>query len=507
MNYYLGIDLGTSGTKTVLFNEIGEKIASNTAEYSIECPENGWAEQNPDIWWNAVIDTVSAVVKNSGINNAEIKGIGLSGQMHGLVMLSKEGKVLTNCIIWCDGRTAEECREITETIGKQRLIEITANPALTGFTAGKLLWVRKHNPEAYKNCAKIMLPKDYIRYKLTGVFATEVSDASATNLFDVPHRCWSDEILEKLNIDPKIMPKVYESSDVTGYTTKEVCELTGLAVGTPVVGGAADNMAAAVGTGVVEKGKAFTTIGTSGVVFAHSDNVTIDKFGRVHTFCSAVPGKYAVMSCTLAAGLSLKWIRDTFCSDELREAEKTKKPVYYLMDREAEKSPIGANRLLFIPYLMGERSPILDEKARGVFFGLTAMHTKSDIIRSVLEGVIYSQKHCIDVFDEMGILPDMMYACGGGATSPLWRNIMADVYGNPVVTTENKEGPALGAMILAAVGTGFYKSVPEACAKIIKSKSVQKPNLGNTKRYKQFYDIYKTIYPSLKNQFAELSKL
>lgn len=507
MNYYLGIDLGTSGTKTVLFNQMGEKAASSTVEYSIDCPKNGWAEQDPEVWWKAVTETIASVIKTSGIDKNEIKGIGISGQMHGLVMLSKDGSVLCKCILWCDGRTEKECREITETIGKERLIEITANPALTGFTAGKLLWVRKNNPQAYQKCTSVILPKDYIRYKLTGVIATEVSDASGTNFFDVTKRCWSDEILTKLDIDPAIMPKVYESCDVIGYVNSETAAKTGLAVGTPVVGGAADNMAAAIGTGVVEKGKVFTTIGTSGVVFAHADSVTIDKYGRVHTFCSAVPCKYAVMSCTLAAGLSLKWFRDTLCGDEIREAESKKQSVYYLMNQLAAASPIGANRLLYMPYLMGERSPILDEKARGVFLGLSAMHSKGDLIRAVLEGVIYSQKHCIDVFDEMGIFPEIMYACGGGATSPLWRSIMADVYGKSVVTTVNKEGPALGAMILAAVGTNFYKSIPEACKTIIKPKSIQEPKAENTAKYKKFYDIYKSVYPSLKNQFTELAKL
>lgn len=507
MKYVLGIDLGTSGTKTVLFSEEGDKISSSSVEYSLICPKNGWAEQRPDDWWEAVVTTVKDVLKKTSVNKDDITGIGISGQMHGLVMVDEQGKVIRNAILWCDGRTSEECKELTEIIGAKRLIEITANPALTGFTAGKVLWVKKNEQSLYKKCKKIMLPKDYIRYKLCGVFASEVTDASGTNLFDIKNRCWSDEILSKLGIDKDLMPELFESADITGYISEEAAELTGLSKKTAVVGGAADNMAAAVGTGVVEKGKAFTTIGTSGVVFAYSDDAHIDKNGRVHTFCSAINGGYAVMSCTLSAGLSLKWFRDNFCNDEINCAKSMDVDPYFLMDKEAEKSPIGSNRLIFAPYLMGERSPILDEKSRGVFLGLTAMHQKRDMIRAILEGVIFSQKSCIDVFTEMGIKPDKMYACGGGATSPLWRQMMADIYGNPVITTDNTEGPALGVAILAAVGTGLYKSVPEACKKMIKEKSVQEPNHQNTEKYMPFYNIYKEIYPSLKKQFEDLSKL
>ena len=507
MNYLLGIDLGTSGTKSVLFDENGKTVASSMIEYSIICPKNGWAEQNPEDWWDAVRVTVSKIISETDIGAESIAGIGISGQMHGLVMLDENGEVLRNCILWCDGRTSIECSEITETIGAKRLVEISANPALTGFTAGKVMWVKKNEPELYKKCKHILLPKDYIRYKLCGVFASEVSDASGTNLFDVTNRVWSDEILEKLDIDKSLMPKIYESCEVTGYVTEEAAKITGLAKNTPVVGGAADNMAAAVGTGVVTKGKAFTTLGTSGVVFAHADEVSIDKKGRVHTFCSAVPGKYTVMSCTLAAGLSLKWFRDNFCESEIATAKNMNVDPYYLMDKEAEQSPIGANRLLYLPYLMGERSPILDENARGVFFGLSGMHGKKDMIRSILEGVLYSQRNCIEVFSEMGITPETMLATGGGGSSKLWRQMMADVYGCPVNTIDNKEGPALGVAILAGVGTGIYNSIEEACEKVIQEKSQQEPIKNNIPEYTKMYNIYKNIYPNLKDNFSELSKL
>lgn len=310
--YLLGIDLGTSGTKTVLFDTEGNAVASALEEYPMYQPKNGWAEQDPADWWNAARHTIRAVLEQSGADPSSVRGLGISGQMHGLVMLDESGTVLRNSIIWCDQRTEEECREITEKVGAQRLIEITANPALTGFTASKILWVRNHEPELYAKCRHILLPKDYVRYMLTGEFATEVSDASGMQLMDVANRCWSEEVLEKLDIDPSLLARMYESPEITGTVTAEAAALTGLREGTPVVGGAGDNAAAAVGTGVVEEGRAFTTLGTSGVVFAHSNTVTIDPKGRVHTFCSAVPGCWTVMSCTLAAGLSLKWFRDTF---------------------------------------------------------------------------------------------------------------------------------------------------------------------------------------------------
>ena len=507
MKYLLGIDLGTSGTKTVIFTQEGEPVASATEEYPMDQPQNGWAEQHPDDWWKAARNTVSQVLEDSGIDPGEIAGIGISGQMHGLVMLDKNGKVLRPAILWCDGRTTEECREITEIIGRKRLIEISANPALTGFTAGKVLWVRKHEPELWEQCAQIMLPKDYVRYKLTGVYATEVSDASGTNLMDVANRCWSDEILDKLKIDKSILPKMYESADVVGYVTYEAAEATGLRAGTLVVGGAGDNAAAAVGTGVVKEGNAFISIGTSGVIFAHSDKVSIDPEGRVHTFCAAAPGAWTVMSCTLAAGLSLKWFRDNLCEAEIQKAKEQNVDPYYLMDKEAEKVPIGANRLIYLPYLMGERSPILDENSRGVFFGLSAIHGKYDMLRAVMEGVVYSQRHCLDVLHEMNVYPEEIIATGGGGSSPLWRQMIADNFGFPVKTSTNKEGPVLGAALLAGVGAGVYKSVAEACEVAVKTNPPQQPNMEVGNKYSRVYEIYKGLYGKLKQSFSELSEL
>ena len=507
MEYVIGVDLGTSGTKTVLFDVCGNVLASKTIEYPLYQPENGWAEQDPAAWWRAASQSMKEVVAKSGVNKADIKGIGISGQMHGLVMLDKAGNVLRRSIIWCDQRTGAECDEITAKVGKERLIEITANPALTGFTASKILWVRNHEPEVYEKCAHILLPKDYVRYMLTGEFATEVSDASGMQLLDVPNRKWSSEVLEKLGIDSSLLAKVYESPEITGKVTAKAAELCGVAEGTVVVGGAGDNAAAAVGTGTVVDGRAFTTLGTSGVVFAHTSKLSIDPKGRVHTFCCAVPNAWHVMGVTQAAGLSLKWFRDNFCSSEMTTAAGMKVDPYYLMDKQAEKIPIGADRLLYMPYLMGERTPHLDPDCRGAFIGLSAMHTRQHLLRAVMEGVVYSQRDSVEVLRSMGVQIGDMLACGGGGTSPLWRQMLADVYGCPVKTVKSKEGPALGVAILAAVGTGVYKSVEEACKEVIKLNEPQNPIAENSKEYEKFYQMYTKLYPALRDSYKTLATL
>ncbi len=504
--YLLGIDLGTSGTKTVLFNEGGEAVASATVEYPLYQPHNGWAEQAPEDWWNAAVVTLGKVVKDSGVNPEDIAALGISGQMHGLVMLDEKGDVLRPAILWCDQRTGVECAEITEIVGAKRLIEITANPALTGFTAGKIRWVQKHEPENYRKCRHILLPKDYLRYKLTGDFATEVSDASGMQLLDVPKRGWSDEVLDRLGIEKSYLGKVYESPEVTGRISKAVAAMTGLSEKTLVVGGAGDNAAAAVGTGVVADGRAFTTIGTSGVVFAHTDKLAIDPLGRVHTFCCAVPGAWHVMGVTQAAGLSLKWFRDNFCHAEIDSAAGMDTDPYELMNQEAALSPIGANRLFYLPYLMGERTPHLDPDCRGVFFGLSAMHQKRDLIRAVMEGVTFSLRDCLNVLGEMGVQPAQMLATGGGGRSRLWRQMLADNYGCPVSTTQSKEGPALGVAILAGVGAGIYPSVREACDGMIQVGPSQEPVAENIPVYSACYDQYRQLYPALKDAFKRLAK-
>ena len=507
MEYIIGVDLGTSGTKTVLFDRTAQVVASAVEEYPMYQPQNGWAEQDPEDWWHAAASTCRQVLEQSGVDPKDVKGLGLSGQMHGLVMLDKNCRVLRRSIIWCDQRSGRQCEEITRRVGRDRLIAITANPALTGFTAAKLLWVRENQPDIYARCAHILLPKDYVRYMLTGEFATEVSDASGMQFLDVPNRRWSQEVLDKLDIDPALLGKVYESPEVTGTITQEAARLTGLRPGTPVVGGAGDNAAAAVGTGVVRDGRAFTTLGTSGVVFAHTDKLAIDPQGRVHTFCCAVPGAWHVMGVTQGAGLSLKWFRDNFCYSEIISAQGLGIDPYTLLDKQAEKSPIGCNKLLYLPYLMGERTPHLDPDCRGVFFGLSAMHVRSDLLRAVMEGVAYSQRDSLEVLREMGVDPEQMLACGGGGTSPLWRQMLADVYDRPVRTVKSKEGPALGAAILAGVGAGLFPSVQEACEELIQLNPPQEPIGENVPRYEKLYRMYTKLYPALKESFRELAEL
>lgn len=502
MAYLIGIDIGTSGTKTVLFGEDGTKLASKTVEYPLYQPQAGWAEQEPTDWWDATVSGIAAVT--AGIDKTEIAAVGLSGQMHGLVMLDGDGEVLRRSIIWCDQRTSAQCDEITERVGADRLMQITMSPALTGFTASKILWVRENEPEIYEKCKTVLLPKDYIRYMLTGERATEVSDASGMQLLDIAGRCWSDEVLGKLDIDKSMLGRVYESQDVTGVICRRASELTGLPVGIPVVGGAGDNAASAVGCGVVAGGRAFTTIGTSGVVFAHSPTVAYDPKGRIHSFCAAVPDEWHVMGVVQSAGLSLRWFRDNFCSSEQSEADARKIDVYRVMDEYAARVPVGSNRLLYLPYLMGERTPHLDPFAKGAFIGLSAVHTRHDMLRAVMEGVTFALRDSLSLFGDAGIAVGEMMACGGGASSPLWRQMLADVFACRVQTASSNEGGALGAALLAATGVSIYGSVREACDAVIRVKSVCEPIAENVKKYGALYGIYTGLYEKIRSDCRAL---
>ncbi len=505
MAYIIGIDVGTSGTKTVLFREDGTKIASETVEYPLYQPHAGWAEQNPNDWWDAACRGIASVTAE--VDKTEIVSIGLSGQMHGLVMLDGDGEVLRKSIIWCDQRTSKQCDEITELVGAKRLMEITMSPALTGFTASKILWVRENEPEIYDKCKTILLPKDYIRYKLTGEIATDVSDASGMQLLDIAKRDWSDEVLEKLQIDVSMLGKVVESQDITGTVSRLCSEETGLPVGIPVVGGAGDNAASAVGCGTVSGGRAFATIGTSGVVFAHSPTVVYDPKGRIHSFCAAVPGEWHVMGVIQSAGLSLRWFRDNFCSAEQSEADARGVDVYKVMDEYASKVPVGSNRLLYLPYLMGERTPHLDPFAKGAFIGLTSIHTRHDMLRAVMEGVTFALRDSLLLFGEAGISVDEIMACGGGASSPLWRQMLADVFGCRIKTAASNEGGALGAALLAGVGAGLYSNVREACDATVKTKSVCEPDSENVRKYAALHEIYTCLYDKIKSDCRALSEI
>ncbi|MBN2651604.1 MAG: xylulokinase [Spirochaetales bacterium] len=508
MKYIIGIDLGTSAVKVVLFNTEGDIIIKVSLEYEIFQPKNGWAEQLPSKWWEATVDSIKEVVNNSNINSLDIVGLGLSGQMHGLVMLDKDGKVLRPAIIWCDQRSSVECEEITNIVGSERLIELTANPALTGFTASKIMWIKKHEPEIFSKCCHILLPKDYIRYCLSGDFATDVSDASGMQLLDVPNRCWSDEILQKLGIKKQLLAKLYESPEITGTISVEASQITGLSTSTKIVAGASDNAAAAVGLGVVKEKMAFTTIGTSGVVYAHTDRPIIDKKGRVHTFCCAVPNAWHVMGVTQAAGLSLQWLKNNICIPEIKESEEIKNDVYKIMDDKAKRIGIGSDKLIFLPYLMGERTPHLDPDCRGVFFGLSALHTRSHLIRSVMEGVAFSLYDCLLVLDEMNIEADNMLLTGGGAKSTLWSQMLADLFAQSITNLSVSETPALGVAILAAVGTNCYSNVEEACSAMVRGNTnIMSPDKVNTSKYRKHHDLYKNLHKSLKECYKLLGKI
>lgn len=499
MRYLLGIDIGTSGTKTALFDEDGNTIVTATYGYELFQPQAGWAEQNPENWWEACVKSINYVIEKSEIQASDIKGIGLSGQMHGLVLIDKDDKVIRDSIIWCDQRTEKECDYITEVIGKDRLIQITGNPALTGFTLSKLLWVRNNEPDNYKKIYKILLPKDYIRFKLTNIFATEVSDASGMQMIDINTRNWSEELLKDLNIDKGILSDVYESVVISGHVTEEAGKLTKLAVGTPVVGGAGDQAAGAIGNGIVNEGIISTTIGTSGVVFAATDTPRFDKEGRVHTLCHAIPNKWHVMGVTQGAGLSLNWFKRTFCAKEVEESEKLGIDIYDLLTEKAAKSKPGSNGILYLPYLMGERTPHIDPNIKGAFLGVSLINNHDDFVRSILEGVSFSLKNCLDLIEGMDVKISEIRVSGGGAESSVWRQILADVFQYQLTTIKASEGGALGVAILAGVGVGIYDSVEEACKKIVKGNLKVQQNLDLKDVYLKAYEKYNSAYTKIKS--------
>lgn len=507
MKYLIGIDAGTSALKTVLFDACGNIIAQASQAYPMDQPQNGWAQQNPQNWKDAMLATMQEVVHKANVNREDIKGIGLAGQMHGLVMLDKHGNVLRDAIIWCDQRTKEEVDDMLDIFPKEKWMVLCGNPPLTGWTAAKLLWVKKHEPEVYAKCAHILLPKDYLQLVLTGMYATDVSDASGMQLLDVAHRCWSKEILEALDISQDKLPDVHESCEVVGVLREEIAEYIGLSQDVQVVAGAGDNAAAAIGCGVVKTGTAFTTIGTSGVVFAHSDAMVLDPNGRIHTCCSAVPGAWHVMGVTQGAGLSLKWFKDEFAQDYVQMAQAKNMDIYNLINETIKDIPIGCERLLYLPYLMGERTPHMDADCRGVFFGLSSIHTKAHALRAIMEGVSYSLCDCHEILKTCGLHIEQMMLCGGGAKSAVWRDMLTNLYNCEVRTIKQSEGPALGAMILAGVGCGIYESVYDACTKLLQPDQQAFPMQDKVLRYHQFYEIYRSLYPSLKDNFHQLANV
>jgi xylulokinase len=504
----LGIDIGTSATKTLATDGRGAILASATAEYPCSHPQPGWSEQDPALWWDATVTTVHEVLDRAGLKAADVKGIGLSGQMHGSVVLDGDGQVIRPALLWNDQRTAAECAEIEEQVGgREALVRLVANPALTGFTAPKLLWLRKHEPDSWDRVRQVLLPKDYIRYRLSGTYATEVSDASGTLLLDVAHRRWSTELLSKLDIDGALLPPCHESPHVSAKVGQLGSTATGLALGTPIVGGGGDQPAGAVGNGIVRPGVVSATMGTSGVVFAHTEELGFDPLGRLQRGCHAVPGAWHVMGVVLAAGGSLQWFRNELGKAEVEAARAQGIDPYFLLTDEAALAGPGAEGLFFLPYLTGERTPHFDPNAKGGWIGLTIRHGRAHLIRSVLEGATYAMRDSLELIREMGAAIKQIRVSGGGARNPLWRQLQADIYGHDVHRLNSTEGPALGAALLAQVGTGGFASVPEACDATIRLADQTKVDPSAKEFYDRGFALYRQLYRDLRSSFAAISDL
>ena len=493
--YFLGIDVGTGGTRALVVGHDGHIVASATEEHEpFASPQIGWAEQRPEDWWRATTLAVRKALSAANLGPHQIPCVGLSGQMHGAVLLDAAGKLVRPALIWCDVRTEKQCSDLNQQIGPERIIQLTCNPALPNFTLTKLLWVRAQEPDNWARVRSVMLPKDYVRFRLTGERATDVADASGTLMLDVARRRWSSEILSATGIDPALLPSLHESPDVCAKISAAGAEATGLARGAPVVAGAGDQAAGAIGMGIVQPGSVSATIGTSGVVFAATDRPALDPKGRLHTFCHAVPGRWHVMGVTQAAGLSLRWFRDQLLAGS---AQNGMDP-YDMLTAEAAKVPAGSDDLLWTPYLMGERTPHLDGKARAALIGLTASHTRAHIVRAILEGVAFSLKDTFSIFETMNVPVKSIRLGGGGARSPLWRQIQADVYGHDVEIVEAEEGAAYGAAILSGVGAGVWPSVDAACQSVVRVRERIPVNERNAAVLARAYEAYKRVYPATK---------
>jgi xylulokinase len=497
VTYFLGIDASTTATKALLMKEHGEVLSVASSEYTYETPHPLWTEQHPDLWWQGSVDSIRRVLAESGVHPAEVKGVGLTGQMHGLVLLDGDGQVLRPAILWNDQRTGAECDEIRQRLGKERLIQITGNDALTGFTAPKILWVKNNEPQIWAQAKHILLPKDYVRYKLTGGYATDKAGGAGTLLFDVRKRDWSRVVVEALGIDPVWLPPTFEGTAVTGHVSPQAAEATSLQAGTPVVGGGGDQSAQAVGVGVVEPGIVALTLGTSGVVFASTAEPFIEPQGRLHAFCHALPGRWHLMGVMLSAGGSLRWYRDTLAPGVDFDT---------LLAPAAEVSP-GSEGLLYLPYLTGERTPHPDPLARGAFVGLTVRHTQAHLTRAVLEGVAFGLRDSFELMKEAGLADiTQVRVSGGGARSPLWRQILADVLDAELVTVNTTEGAAYGAAILAATGVGVFSDVASACAAIVRLTGRTAPGPAGA-TYQEMYPLYRDLYPALRASFDTIARV
>jgi len=494
MKYFIGIDTSTSATKAILIDTVGNVLGVASSEYSFETPHPLWSEQSPSLWWHGTVASIRQVMGKTAVDPADVKAIGLTGQMHGLVLLDEKGEVLRPALLWNDQRTSEQCDEIRERIGREKLIRITGNDALTGFTAPKILWVQENEPEVWKKVRQILLPKDYVRFKMTDEYASDRAGGAGTILFDLGKRNWSEEVLDALNIPISLLPQTFEGDQITGILSPVAAAELGLPAGIPVVGGGGDQAASAVGTGAVRAGVVSLSLGTSGVVFATTDTPAIEPEGRLHAFCHAVPGKWHFMGVMLSAAGSLRWYRDTFAPDL----------DFDTLLRPAGEIAAGSEGLVFLPYLTGERTPHPDPLARGAFVGLTVRHRFAHMTRSVLEGVSYGLRDSFELMKHAGLKNiDQVRITGGGARSPLWRQILADVFNTEIVTVNTTEGAAYGAALLAAVGVGAYDSVTDACDATIQVTGKTDPGV-NVKAYAEKYPLYQDLYPALRSTFHKM---
>ncbi|MHC4768943.1 MAG: xylulokinase [Planctomycetota bacterium] len=504
--HLLGIDIGTGGCKALLIDEAGNVIATATTDYALATPKPLWSEQDPRDWWKATAASIRAVRAEAGIGAGQVGGVGLTGQMHGLVALDAAGDVLRPAILWNDQRCAAQCETIHERLGAETVLARAGKPALASFTAPKILWVREHEPDVFSAIAQVLLPKDYIRWRLTGKFFSDVADASGTLLFDVGRRQWSHEMTDALDIPRAWLPEVTESAAASATVSAEGARHTGLVEGTPVIAGAGDQAAEAVGCGITEHGSVSVTIGTSGVVFAATESVRLDPEGRMHAYCHAIPGMWHVMGVMLSAGGSLRWYRETLGRQEIDRAAQTGVDPYDLLIEDAARVPAGCEGLVFLPYLTGERTPHPDPHARGAFVGLTLRHSKPHLTRAVMEGVTFGLRDSLELTRALDIPVARVRVSGGGARSAAWRQMMADVFGVEVATVNTVHGAAFGAALLAGVGTGVYRSVPAAGRTVVRETGSTRPG-ADAGIYEEYYHRYRALYPALAPEFHELGLL
>ncbi|MEM2788375.1 MAG: xylulokinase [Candidatus Bathyarchaeia archaeon] len=503
--YLMGVDVGTSSTKVLIIDDSGNVLAKASAEYPIKSPFEGYAEQDPDAWWNAAKISIRRALKDAGIKSSDISAVGLSGQMHGTVLLGRDGKPLRDAIIWLDRRSLKECDEIYERIGRENILNMVSNLIMPGFMGPTLLWVKRNEPQTFNRIFRVLLPKDYVKFRLTGSLNTDYSDASATLLFNVRRREWADTAISELNFPREVFPEVLESAKIAGEVTPEASKETGLSAGTPVVAGGGDSQVGAIGCGVIEPGIISSNIGTGGQIFATIDEFKFDPKYRIHTFCHAVPGKWCLQGAILSAGLSLRWFKENFAHIEDAAGSLCKIDPYELLSKEAELSEPGSNGLIFLPYLLGERSPHMDPFARGGFFGLTFNHRRHHFVRAIMEGVVFALRDCLEIVRELGVRVEKVVARGGGAKNNLWLQIQADVYNSTVFRAEIEEDAAFGAALLAGVGAGIYRDLKDACDRAVRFTVVKYPDEGRTIIYDRIYNrIYRNLYHSLKQYWAHL---